>query len=172
MAARQRTAREAKSTRQGGKGSVNVNTETVGRPMEILLIEDSVTSAQFTIRALRNGNIQHRLSWVSDGEEALEFLHRQGKYRQAPRPDLILLDLGLPKKHGREVLAEVKADPDLQDIPVVVLTVSTSQEDMLATQQLNVQGYLTKPVDLQKFVELVRQLKDEWLTGVILPEFD
>ena len=149
-----------------------MKSEAVGRPMEILLIEDSVTSARFTMGALRKGQIQHRLTWLRDGEEALEFLHREGKFLRAPRPDLILLDLGLPKKDGREVLAEIKEDEDLKRIPVVILTASTAAEDVLIGERLRVEGYLTKPVDLEKFLWLVKELKGYWLQGVILPDLD
>ena len=149
-----------------------MKSEAVGRPMEILLIEDSVTSARFTMGALRKGQIQHRLTWLRDGEDALEFLHRRGKFVRAPRPDLILLDLGLPKKDGREVLAEIKPDEDLKKIPVVILTASTAAEDMPISERLQVEGYLTKPVDLEKFLWLVKELKGYWLQGVILPELE
>ncbi|NOX54534.1 MAG: response regulator [Planctomycetes bacterium] len=149
-----------------------MKSEAVGRPMEILLIEDSVTSARFTMGALRKGEIQHRLTWLRDGEDALEFLHRRGKFVRAPRPDLILLDLGLPKKDGREVLAEIKQDEDLKKIPVVILTASTAAEDVLISERLQVEGYLTKPVDLEKFLWLVKELKGYWLQGVILPELE
>jgi CheY-like chemotaxis protein len=142
---------------------------TVGRPMEILLVEDSLMSARITIGALRNGGVQHRLTWLSNGEEALEFLQRRGKYTQAPRPDLMLLDLGLPGKDGREVLADLRADDELKDIPVVVLTSSTDQEDILSTERLQVESYLTKPVDLEKFLNLVRDLSRFWHADMILP---
>ena len=142
---------------------------TVGRPMEILLVEDSLMSARVTIGALRNGGVQHRLTWLSNGEEALEFLQHRGKYTQAPRPDLILLDLGLPGKDGREVLTEIRADDDLKSIPVVVLTASTDQEDILNTERLQVESYLTKPVDLDKFRNVVRDLSRFWHADMILP---
>ena len=109
------------------------------------------------------------MTWLRDGEEAIEFLSRRGKYVHAPRPDLILLDLGLPKKDGREVLVEIKADDTLKNIPVVVMTASTAQEDIVASEKLQVENYLTKPVDLDKFLWLVKELKDYWLAGVILP---
>ena len=137
--------------------------------MEILLVEDSLTSACFTIGALKKGNIQHRLTWLSDGEEALEFLYRRRKFARAPRPDLILLDLGLPKKDGREVLAEIKADEDLREIPVVVLTASTAQEDISSSELLQVESYMTKPVDLEKFLKLVKDLSRFWHADMILP---
>ena len=143
--------------------------EAVGRPMEILLVEDSLVFARITMGALKQGKVQHRLTWLSDGEEAGEFLNRRGKYARAPRPDLILLDLGLPKKDGRELLSEVKADDDLSRIPVVVLTASTSEEDQLSMQSMNVEGYLTKPVDLEKFLTLVQELNRFWHADMIVP---
>ncbi len=146
--------------------------ETVGRPMDILLIEDSLTSARFTMGALKKGPVQHRLTWLSDGKEAMEFLNRQGKYARAPRPDLILLDLGLPKKDGRQVLTEIKADDDLKGIPVVVLTASNDPEDIAKSEELNVERYLTKPVDLEKFLWLVKELKEYWHASVILPTME
>lgn len=142
---------------------------TVGRPMEILLVEDSLTSARLTMGALRNGQVQHRLTWLTDGEETLEFLYRRGKYARAPRPDLILLDLGLPRRDGREVLAEMKADEDLKAIPVVVMTSSTDPEDVVSSELLQVESYMTKPVDLEKFLRVVRELKGFWHADMILP---
>ena len=149
--------------------TISSHQNTIGRPMEILLIEDSLTSARVTIGALKKGNVQHRLTWLSDGEEALEFVHRRGKYSQAPRPDLILLDLSLPKRDGREVLAELKSDADLQRIPVVVLTASTNPEDIVSTEMLQVESYMTKPVDLEKFLQLVKDLSRFWHADMILP---
>jgi CheY-like chemotaxis protein len=137
--------------------------------MEILMVEDSLTFARITMMALRKANIEHRFTWLTDGEEGLEFLHRCGKYRHAPRPDLILLDLGLPKIDGREVLATIKSDDDLRSIPVVVMTVSMSEEDRMESERLNVEAYLTKPVDLSKFLDLVRDLKGFWHEDIILP---
>ena len=142
---------------------------TVGRPMEILLVEDSLTAARLTMGGLKSGQVQHRLTWVTNGEEAIEFLRQSGKFSRAPRPDLILLDLGLPKKDGREVLKEIKADPGLAEIPVVVLTASTDQEDRLASERLQVESYLTKPVNLEKFLELVAKLSRFWHADMILP---
>ena len=146
--------------------------EAVGRPMEILLVEDSLVSARLTMGALRNGKVQHRLTWLTDGGEALEFVYRKARFAQAPRPDLILLDLGLPGRDGREVLAELKADPNLKRIPVVILTASTAAEDFEASEKLNVEGYLTKPVDMEQFLRVVRELKEYWHAEVILPTAD
>ncbi|MBW3543306.1 MAG: response regulator [Planctomycetes bacterium] len=146
-----------------------MSTNIVGRPMEILLVEDSLMAARLTMGALRKGHIQHRLTWLSDGEDALEFVNRRGKFSHAPRPDLILLDLGLPKKDGRAVLAEIRADDELKSIPIVVLTASTSDEDLAASQRLEVEGYMTKPVDIDQFLNLVRQLSRFWKADMILP---
>ena len=143
--------------------------EVVGRPMEILLVEDSLVDARLTMEALRRGGIKHRLTIVRDGEEAMQFLHQEDRFARAPRPDLILLDLQLPKKDGREVLDEVKVDLNLQSIPVVILSASQAHEDLLRGEMLRVEGYMVKPVDLDKFMQLVRQLKDFWHADVILP---
>ena len=142
---------------------------TVGRPMEILLVEDSLSFAKITMGSLRLGKFEHRLTWLTDGEEALDFLYRRGRFGQAPRPDLILLDLGLPKTDGREVLASIKTDEDLRTIPLVVMTGSTSSEDRIESERLNVEAYLTKPVDLDKFLALVKQLQNCWQENMILP---
>lgn len=146
--------------------------KAVGRPMEILLVEDSLVDARLTMGALRNGQVQHRLTYVRDGEEALEFLRREGPYSRAPRPDLILLDLMLPKVSGLEILAIVKADEALGSIPVVILTASSADEDKLNCEDLQVDSYITKPVNLEKFLDTVRKLKRFWLTDVILPAVD
>lgn len=145
---------------------------TVGRPMEILLIEDSLADACLTIGALKNGNVQHRLTLIRDGEEAMEFLYQEGKFVRAPRPDLILLDLVLPKKSGLEVLTDVKAHYELNDIPVVVLTGSLHEEDRLKCESMQVDAYITKPVNLDKFLAVVKQLKRFWLEDVILPALE
>ncbi len=144
--------------------------ELVGRPMEILLVEDSLTDARLTIEALKDGRVRHRLTLMTDGVEAMQFLRREGIFQRAPRPDLVLLDLRLPKKDGREVLAEMRADEALKEIPVVVLTAASSDEDYLKTQLLGVDAYMVKPVNLAKFLELVRQLHHRWLADVVLPE--
>ena len=143
--------------------------ETVGRPMEILMVEDDLEDAGLTIEALRRGQVACRISLVRDGEEAMEFLYRQGKYRRVPLPDLILLDLNLPKKSGREVLALVRADARLEHVPVVVLTSSPGQQEFLQAENLHVEAYLTKPVDLQQFDEVVKSLRKYMLSDVILP---
>lgn len=147
-----------------------MSSDTVGRPMEILLVEDDLEDAGLTIDALKQGRVQCRVSLVRDGEEAMEFLHRQGKYARAPRPDLILLDLNLPKKDGREVLAEMKADEGLCRIAVVVLTVSHVHQEILESENLHVDSYLTKPVDLDGFVAVVKSLRKYILADVIVPQ--
>jgi chemotaxis family two-component system response regulator Rcp1 len=137
--------------------------------MEILLVEDGLTDAAATIGALKNGQVQHRLTLIRDGVEAMEFLCRGGKFARAPRPDLVLLDLHLPKKEGLEVLAEIKSDDDLKTIPVVVMTASDAHEDRARCADLGVDSYLTKPVDLDQFLSVVRQLKSFWHADLILP---
>ena len=143
--------------------------DTVGRPMEILLVEDNLADARLAIEALRKGQIKHRLTLVRDGEEALQFLGQEDRFCRAPRPDLILLDLKLPKKDGREVLRAVKANDELKQIPVVILTASQVHEDMVRSEVLQVDAYMIKPVDLEKFVSLVKHLKHFWHADVILP---
>ncbi len=148
------------------------NPSTVGRPMEILLVEDGLVDARLAIGALQHGGFRHRLTLVRDGEEALEFILQQGRFAQAPRPDLILLDLMLPKRSGLEVLNEVKSREVLREIPVVVMTASQTEEDKLQCASLKVDGYIVKPVNMEKFLELVRALKRFWLDDVILPSVD
>lgn len=143
--------------------------DAVGRPMEILLVEDSPVSARLTMGALRHGSVKHRMTWLTDGQEALDFVHQAGRFAKAPRPDLILLDLGLPGRDGREVLAELKADEEYQRIPVVVLTASTAEEDVESAEKLSIEGYMTKPVDMEQFLNLIRELKNFWHSEVILP---
>ena len=141
----------------------------VGRPMEILLVEDGLLDARVTIESLREAGLQHRLTLIRDGAEAMDFLHQTGRFARAPRPDLILLDLMLPKKGGLEVLAEIRSDADLKNIPVVILTASDAEEDKVKCEQLEVDSYITKPVNLEKFLAVVRQLKRFWHDVVILP---
>ena len=138
-------------------------------PIDILLVEDNPGDVRLTIEALKDGKVRNRLSVVQDGVEALAFLRREGKYAGAPRPDLILLDLNLPKKDGRAVLSEIKADEHLKRIPVVVLTTSSSEQDILKTYELHANCYITKPVDLEQFIEVVKGIEDFWLTIVKLP---
>jgi len=139
------------------------------RPIEILLVEDSPSDARLTIEALEAGKVANSLTLVEDGVEAMAYLRRQGKYAKVARPDLIMLDLNLPRKDGREVLAELKADPDLKVIPVLVLTTSRSDRDILQSYQLNANCFITKPVDFTRFIEVVRSIEQFWLTVVTLP---
>jgi two-component system, chemotaxis family, response regulator Rcp1 len=141
----------------------------VGRPMEILLIEDDLDDAALAMEVLRHGEVACRVSLVRDGEEALEFVRREGHFARAPRPDLILLDMHLPKKMGREVLAEVRADPELRRIPVVVLTSSQAHWEMLKSEDLFVESYLLKPLEPGKFTQMVKSLRKYLLADVILP---
>jgi two-component system, chemotaxis family, response regulator Rcp1 len=140
-----------------------------GRPIEILLVEDNPGDVRLTIEGLRESKVRNNLHLAPDGVAALEFLRRDGTYADAPRPDLILLDLNLPKKDGREVLAEIKADPALRTIPVVVLTTSSAEKDVLRTYELQAASYITKPVDLEQFITVVKSIEDFWLTIVTLP---
>lgn len=144
--------------------------DTLSRPIEILLVEDSPADVRLTTEALREGKVRNNLSVVSDGIEALAFLRRSDGYDDAPRPDLLLLDLNLPRKDGREVLEEVKADPDLRRIPVVVLTTSRAEEDILRSYNLHANCYITKPVDLDQFFTVIKAIDDFWLAVVKLPE--
>jgi CheY-like chemotaxis protein len=142
--------------------------EAIGRPMEILLVEDSLMAARLTMGALTKSGIEHRLSWVSDGREAKHFLEQGGKYARAPRPDLILLDLSLPEIDGRTLLREIRQQPALKSIPVVIMTGTASEEDVLEINSLDVQGFLVKPVDLQKFLALVEKLKGYWKADMLV----
>ena len=139
------------------------------RPVEILLVEDNPGDERLTREALKEGKVYSNLHWVKDGVDAMEFLRRQGKHVGAPRPDIILLDLNLPKKDGREVLQDIKNDPELKRIPVVVLTTSKAEEDVLRTYNLHANCYVTKPVDLEKFIVVVKSIDVFWLTVVTLP---
>ena len=138
-------------------------------PVEILLVEDNAGDVRLTREALREGKVYNNLHWAKDGVEALEFLKREGMYADAPRPDIILLDLNLPKKDGREVLAVIKGDDQLKQIPVVVLTTSKAEEDVLRSYALHANCYITKPVDLDKFILVVKSIDRVWLTVVTLP---
>jgi CheY-like chemotaxis protein len=143
--------------------------ETHVTPFEILLVEDNPGDVRLTQEAFREGRIAHRLSVAADGEEALSFLRRQGKYAEAPRPDLILLDLSLPKRDGRDVLQELKADPELRKIPVVVLTTSDAEQDIGRAYTLHANSYMTKPVQVDEFLRKMRSLEVFWLKVVRLP---
>lgn len=144
--------------------------ETVGRPMEILLIEDSLTAARLAMGTLKNGGIEHRLTWERTGEDGLAFLKREGHFSQAPRPDLVLLDLRLPGIDGEEVLAELRGGEATREIPVVVMTSSYDEDEEVRIRELEVQAYLRKPVELSKFLSVVEELKHFWRADMILPE--
>jgi len=139
------------------------------RPAEILLVEDSPADVRLTQEALKEYKVLNNLSVVGDGEQAIAFLRREGEYANAPRPDLVLLDLNLPKKDGREVLSEIKKDKKLRRIPVVVLTTSKAEEDILKAYNLNANCYVTKPVDLDQFMKVVKSVGCFWLSIVKLP---
>lgn len=143
--------------------------QKICRPIELLLVEDNPGDVRLTQEALREGKVRNHLQVAVDGVEALAFLRREGQYANAPQPDLILLDLNLPKKSGREVLAEIKADPALRRIPVVILTVSKAEEDVLKSYNLHANCYITKPMDLDQFLEVVKSIENFWLTVVVLP---
>jgi CheY-like chemotaxis protein len=140
------------------------------RAIEILLVEDSPSDAALTIEALEAGKVANKLYHVEDGVEAMNFLRRKGKYTDAMKPDLIMLDLNLPRKDGREVLAELKNDPELKIIPIIVLTTSRSDKDILQSYQLNANCFITKPVDFPQFIEVVKSIEKFWLTVVTLPQ--
>lgn len=139
------------------------------RPVEILLVEDNPGDVRLTREALREGKVRNNLSVAQDGVEALAFLRREGAYAEAPRPDLILLDLNLPKKDGREVLQEIKTDAGLRYIPVVVLTSSQAEKDILRAYDLHANCYVTKPVDFEQFSQVVQTIENFWFTVVKLP---
>jgi CheY-like chemotaxis protein len=143
---------------------------SLGRPVEILLVEDSPSDVAMTQAALREGWIANELSVATDGEAAMEFLRREGQYADAPRPDFIILDLNLPKKDGREVLAEVKGDDDLKAIPVAILTTSAAEADVLRSYNLYANAYITKPLGFDEFLAAVQQIETFWLSLVRLPE--
>jgi CheY-like chemotaxis protein len=141
----------------------------VGRPVQVLLVEDSPSDAAMTIEAMHEGRIVNQVHVATDGEVAMAFLRQQEPYEDAPRPDLILLDLNMPRMDGREVLREVKADPSLKAIPVVVLTTSAAEEDILKSYELHANAYVTKPVAFEAFLAAVRGIEDFWLALVHLP---
>jgi CheY-like chemotaxis protein len=144
----------------------------IAKPIEILMVEDSPGDVRLAIEALKEAKVLNNFSVVEDGVEAMAFLRRQGKHAAAPRPDLILLDLNLPKKDGREVLAEVKSDDSLKAIPVVVLTTSQAEQDIVRSYELHANCYITKPVDLDQFMTVVKSVESFWLTVVKLPPND
>jgi len=141
----------------------------VGLPIQILLVEDSPGDVRLTQEVLRDARIANDLHVVGDGEQAMAFLRQEGDYASHPRPDLVLLDLNLPRKDGREVLADLEADPELKAIPVIVLTTSEAEQDILRSYRLAANAYITKPIDLNEFIAVVRSIETFWLTIVRLP---
>jgi two-component system, chemotaxis family, response regulator Rcp1 len=139
------------------------------QPIEILLVEDNPGDVGLTREALSAAKVRNRLHVAEDGAEAVDFLFKRGRHADAPRPDIILLDLNLPKKDGREVLSEIKSDPSLAGIPIVILTTSQADEDILRAYQLHANCYITKPVDFSQFLRIVEAIDDFWLTIVKLP---
>ena len=146
-----------------------MNTGNTAKPIEILLVEDNPGDVRLTKEALKEGKIINNLHLAKDGIEAISFLRRKGEYVNAVRPDLILLDLNLPKKDGREVLMEIKEDEELRRIPVVVLTTSRSEEDIIRTYDYHANCYITKPVDFDQFIKVIKSIEDFWLSVVKLP---
>ncbi len=142
----------------------------IGEPVEILLVEDNPGDARLAMEVLKEAKVRNSLHWTKDGVDALAFLRREKPYEDVPRPDVILLDLNLPRKDGREVLAEIKKDVGLMRIPVVVLTISKDEEDIFRTYNLHANCYVTKPLDLDQFVKVVKSIEDFWLTIVKLPK--
>jgi CheY-like chemotaxis protein len=140
-----------------------------GRPIEILLVEDNTGDVRLTREALNEGHVRNNLTVAKDGAEALAMLRREPQYGEVPRSDLVLLDLNLPKLDGRQVLAEMKKDPILRRIPVVVLTTSKAEEDVLRSYDLHANAYITKPVDFDQFIKVVQSIEEFWLTVVTLP---
>jgi CheY-like chemotaxis protein len=136
---------------------------------EVLLVEDQPAAVRLVQEVLKENNGNHNLYVAKDGVEAMAFLHREGDFALAPRPDLILLDLSLPKKDGREILAEIKTDDDLKRIPVVILTVSESEEDILKAYRLQANCYIIKPIHLKRFIEVIKSIEKFWLDTVTLP---
>ena len=145
-------------------------TETMTvRPIQILLVEDSPTDAFLTQEAFDRSKVLNKMHVVGNGADAIAFLRRQGPYAQSPRPDLILLDLNLPRKNGREVLQEIKSDDDLKTIPVVILTASKEEEDIVRSYKLHANCYITKPVEFQRLSEVVQSIREFWFSVVTLP---
>jgi CheY-like chemotaxis protein len=139
-------------------------------PVDILLVEDNLGDIRLTQEAFKAGKVLNNLFSVQDGVEALEFLRRAGKFAAVPRPDIILLDLNLPRMDGRELLAEIKSDPDFKRIPVMILTTSKAEEDVLRSYNLGANCYIAKPLDLVQFIEVAKSIEDFWFTVVKLPD--
>ena len=144
-------------------------TPVLNRPVEILLMEDSPGDVRLTLEALADGKVPNHVTVAKDGVEGMAMLRREGPHAECPRPDLILLDLNMPRKDGREVLAEIKQDPELRRIPVVVLTTSRAEQDVLETYDLRANCYITKPVDLEQFIVAVKSIENFWFTVVTFP---
>ena len=140
------------------------------KPIEILLVEDNPGDVRLTVEALKECKMINHLNVVNDGIEAMDFLRKKGKYKNAGRPDLIILDLNLPRKDGREVLSEIKDDADLKRIPVVILTISKAEEDILKTYNLHANCFITKPLDMDQFIKVVHAIESFWFTIVMLPD--
>ena len=140
-----------------------------GKPIEILMVEDNLGDIRLAKEALAEAKVRNNMAVAEDGEEAMGILRREGKYAEAPRPDLILLDLNLPKKDGREVLSEIKDDPQLRRIPVVVLTTSQAEQDIVKSYDLHANAYVVKPVELNRFIDVVKAVDSFWFTVVVLP---
>ena len=150
----------------------SMSKEKTVTPIEILLVEDNPGDVRLTQEALKEGKVINHMDIAADGIEALAYLRREGKHVHAARPDLILLDLNLPKKNGREVLAEIKKDDSLKRIPVVILTTSSAEQDILETYNLHANAFITKPVDFNEFIAIVKSVEDFWLSVVTLPPDD
>ena len=144
-------------------------TKTDSEPIEVLLVEDTETDAERTIAALRAGRVHNRLVWVQDGEQALDLLHQEGTFANSRRPDLILLDWYLPKINGWDVLDHIKNSPELKSIPVIIMTSSQQEQDVLKAYNLHANCFVNKPVDVNEFINVVRSIEDFWLTIVKLP---
>lgn len=151
---------------------MNATAVPFSQVVEILLVEDNEGDIRLTREALKEGRIRNRLNVVSDGEQALRFLRREQEFAGMPRPDLVLLDLNLPRLDGREVLAAIKKDPDLKQIPVVVLTSSRADEDLLKAYDSHANCYISKPVGFEDFMQVIRSIENFWLTIVVLPPKD
>jgi chemotaxis family two-component system response regulator Rcp1 len=147
-----------------------MNFQEYGKPIDILLIEDNPGDIRLTMEAFKEGKFYNNLYVAKDGEDAIHFLRRKGKYSNVPKPDLILLDLNLPKKDGRQVLKEIKSDHELKRIPVIILTISKTEQDILQTNDLHANCYINKPVDVEEFITIIRSIENFWISIVKLPE--
>jgi CheY-like chemotaxis protein len=147
-----------------------MGSQSSAKPVDLLLVEDNPGDIRLTREALKNGQIHVNLSVVHDGVEAIDFLRHKGQFADAPTPDLMLLDLNLPRKNGREVLSEIKTDPDLKRIPVLIMTTSRAEQDVNRAYNLNANCYITKPMDLDEFLRIVKAIEDFWLKTVTLPK--